>query len=128
MKGGKAWLQTCAPPRNQPGHKRKMDTAILRLHCADTKGIVYNVSKFIFERGGNIITSSQHKEELDEQFFMRVHFDCADIASTREELLQGLAELAGQFSMETQITFSEDRLSRIDKLTLKGGNLRVAPS
>ncbi len=86
-----------------------MDTAILRLHCADTKGIVYNVSKFIFERGGNIITSSQHKEELDEQFFMRVHFDCADIASTREELLQGLAELAGQFSMETQITFSEDR-------------------
>jgi len=85
-----------------------MGTATLRLHCKDTRGIVYNVSKFIFERGGNIITSSQHKEELDEQFFMRVHFDCSDVSATRQELLGDLAELGGQFAMQTELTFSED--------------------
>ena len=48
-------------------------TATLLLHCPDTKGIVYEVSRFIYENGGNIIDAQQHRE--DRQPLMRVHFD-----------------------------------------------------
>lgn len=85
-----------------------MSTAILRLHCPDSPGIVYAVSKFLFERGGNIIDAQQYTEELGNRFFMRVHFDRAGLKVSREELEAGLAEVARQFAMETELSYSED--------------------
>jgi formyltetrahydrofolate hydrolase len=32
----------------------------LLIACPDQKGIVYEVTKFVFENGGNIIDSQQH--------------------------------------------------------------------
>lgn len=86
-----------------------MLSAILRLHCPDSKGIVYHVSRFIFEHGGNIIQAEQHTEELDNRFFMRVHFDCTDLKVSRQEMMSGVAELANMFSMETQLSFSDQQ-------------------
>lgn len=86
-----------------------MSTAVLRLHCKDTKGIVYNVSRFIFERGGNIISSQQHLEELDQQFFMRVHFDRAAMTIPRAQLEAELAGLAAGLGMQAELSFEEDR-------------------
>lgn len=86
-----------------------MATAIIRLHCKDVEGIVYNVSKFIFEAGGNIIESRQHKEELDDRFFMRVHFDLAKVAASRRQLDEGFAEVAAKFGMDYEIDYSDDR-------------------
>ena len=86
-----------------------MSTAVLRLNCQDQKGIVFNVSKFIFERGGNIISSQQHAEELDQRFFMRVHFDRTAMTISREALETELAELAGRFQMQAELSFEEDR-------------------
>jgi len=84
-------------------------TAILRLHCPDVPGIVYNVARFIFERGGNIIHAQQHKEEIDNRFFMRVHFDCASMNVTKTQFHKELSELAEQFKMETSISFGDER-------------------
>lgn len=84
-------------------------TAVLRLHCTDVPGIVYNVARFIFERGGNIIHAQQHKEEIDNRFFMRVKFDCSGMNVTKSQFQKELAELAGQFQMETSISFGDDR-------------------
>lgn len=84
-------------------------TAILRLHCPDVPGIVYNVARFIFERGGNIIHAQQHKEEIDNRFFMRVHFDCSGMNVTKAQFHKELADLAGQFKMETSISFGDER-------------------
>ncbi len=84
-------------------------TAILRLHCPDVPGIVYNVARFIFERGGNIIHAQQHKEEIDNRFFMRVHFDCSSMNVTKAQFHKELSELAGQFKMETSISFGDER-------------------
>lgn len=84
-------------------------TATLILHCDDVKGIVYHVSRFIFENGGNIINAQQHAEPLDNRFFMRVHFDCSDLKCTRTELRAALAELAGRFGMETGLRFDDER-------------------
>lgn len=86
-----------------------MQTAVLQLNCNDAKGIVYNVSKFLFERGGNIIDAQQHTEELDNRFFMRVHFDRAGMRAGKEELRRDLAELAARFGMQTELSFGDER-------------------
>ncbi len=73
------------------------------------KGIVFHVSQFIYELGGNIITSSQHYEQLDEQFFMRVHFDISDLKVTRQEMKSSLNTLSDKYQMTTNLTFSDQR-------------------
>lgn len=85
------------------------ETATLTLHCEDVKGIVYHVSRFIFENGGNIINAQQHAETLDSRFFMRVHFDCSGMGRSRGELRGDLAKLAAEFGMETSLSFSGER-------------------
>lgn len=84
-------------------------TATLRLHCKDARGIVYNVSRFIFERGGNIIDAQQHTEQLDNRFFMRVHLDRAGMTVTKQELRAGLDALAAEFGMHVALSFSDER-------------------
>ena len=83
--------------------------ATLLLHCPDTKGIVYEVSRFIFSRGGNIIDAQQHREEIDNRFFMRVHFDASDMGMPPEKLREELHELAEQFEMVYRLDFSHER-------------------
>ncbi|MBF0244857.1 MAG: formyltetrahydrofolate deformylase, partial [Planctomycetes bacterium] len=95
-----------------------MTSAILKLNCADVKGIVYRVSEFIFERGGNIISSKQHKEELGDRFFMRVHFDIDELKCTRSRLEEDLRELALRFKMDAELSFS-DRKKHIAVLVSK---------
>lgn len=92
-------------------------TATLLLHCPDTPGIVYEVSRFIFTRGGNIIDAQQHHEEIDNRFFMRVHFD-ASAMPARELLHQELDELAARFGMDCRLVFS-DQPQRIAVLVSK---------
>lgn len=89
--------------------KSPAQTATLRLNCRDAKGIVYNVSKFIFERGGNIIDAQQHTEELDNRFFMRVYFDRAGMSATKKEMRDDLNRLAEQFDMHAEWSFSDER-------------------
>lgn len=84
-------------------------SAVLQLHCPDVPGIVYNVAKFIYERGGNIIDAQQHKEEIDNRFFMRVHFDTTYMNVTKSQFQKELADLATQFQMETTLTFGDER-------------------
>lgn len=86
-----------------------METAILRLHCRDVKGIVYNVTRFIYEHNGNIINAEQHAETINNRFFMRVFFDCSALDCTREVFSKGLKELALQFEMCTELTFSDQK-------------------
>lgn len=85
-----------------------MKSAVLQLNCPDSRGIVYNVSKFLYELGANIIDAQQYTEELDNRFFMRVHFDRAGMSATREALEAGLHTLAGTYQMETSLAYSED--------------------
>ena len=84
-------------------------SAVLKLHCPDVPGIVYNVARFIFERGGNIIHAQQHKEEIDNRFFMRVYFDYSNMNITKSQFQKELQELAQQFKMDTALSFSNER-------------------
>ena len=73
------------------------------------KGIVYHVSRYLFECGANIVNAEQHAESIDNRFFMRVYFDCASLNRTREEFQAGLAQVATEFDMETHLSFSDRR-------------------
>lgn len=86
-----------------------MQTATIKLNCYDIPGIVYNVSKFLFDRGGNIIHSQQHTEQLDSRFFMRVHFDRSNMNVTKQELWRDLQALAKQFEMDIDLSYSDER-------------------
>ncbi len=86
-----------------------MHTAGLRLNSEDKKGIVYNVSKFLYERGGNIIDAQQHTEQLDNRFFMRVHFDRREMQCTKQELKRQLGGLAAANNMEVEVAFNDER-------------------
>lgn len=86
-----------------------METAVLKLHCQDVEGIVYHISRYIYESGGNIINAEQHAESLDNRFFMRVYFDCSQLNCTRDDFRRGLEPLAAQFDMETHLSFSDQR-------------------
>jgi formyltetrahydrofolate deformylase len=83
--------------------------ANLLLHCPDAKGIVYEVSRFLFTRGGNIIDAQQHREEMDNQFFMRVHFDAGDMDNPREQLADDLGALSEEFEMTCKLQFGDAR-------------------
>ncbi len=82
-----------------------MNSAVLTIQCADARGIVYNVARFIFERGGNLIDSQQYTEELESRFFMRVHFDGGDL----DEIARELPAFADEHGMEAALSRSTQR-------------------
>ncbi|NQZ58956.1 MAG: formyltetrahydrofolate deformylase [Lentisphaeraceae bacterium] len=84
-----------------------MSQAVLKLCCVDQRGIAYDVSRVIFENGGNVLDSQQHREELDNQFFMYVKFDLAAMSCTRKELLDGMAAIATRYEMDWSLNFSD---------------------
>ena len=65
----------------------------LLIQCPDQKGIVYEVTKFIAENGGNIIDSQQHS--VDGNFFMRLEIDIAS-----DELAAKFETIAAKFKMD----------------------------
>lgn len=81
-----------------------MQDYILTVSCPDTTGIVYNVSKFLYERQCNIIDSAQFGDESTGLFFLRVHFNLGsetqlsiDDLSTQFKAVGQLFEMNFQF-------------------------------
>lgn len=75
-----------------------MSTAVLKISCPDRKGIVAEVCQILADCSANIIDAQQHREELDEQFFMYVKFDCSELNCDRsilETRLKAKSELIG---------------------------------
>jgi formyltetrahydrofolate deformylase len=46
---------------------------VLSISCPDRRGIVAEVTKFLFERNCNILDSQQFGDRGNGRFFMRVH-------------------------------------------------------
>ena len=74
---------------------------VLTLTCPESPGIVYSVSRFIMENGGNINASHQFDDRLTDTFFMRVQFRAPD--ATVEKLRQGFTAVAQEFAMAWQL-------------------------
>jgi formyltetrahydrofolate deformylase len=74
---------------------------VLTLTCPDTPGIVYAVSSFLVQQGGNISQSQQFDDRLEDQFFMRVQFSVEHVAVGA--LREAFARVADAFQMTWQI-------------------------
>src|SRR5688572_23353894 len=89
-------LENRMAPRLAAGHEY-----VLTVSCPDTPGIVYAVSSFLVQQGGNISQSQQFDDRLSEQFFMRVQFAVED--GSLADLRTGFARVAQAFQMSWQI-------------------------
>jgi formyltetrahydrofolate deformylase len=74
---------------------------VLTLTCPEAPGIVFAVSRFVMEHGGNISASHQFDDRLTDTFFMRVQFRVD--ATDADQLRQDFTPVAGQFSMAWQL-------------------------
>lgn len=80
----------------------------LLISCPDQKGIVFEVTKFISENGGNIIDSQQHSLGLDSKFFMRLE---VDISKSPDELTKAFQTIADRFSMDFKFSSGKKRMA-----------------
>lgn len=82
----------------------------LLVKCPDRPGIVAAVSKFLSDFQANIIESSQYSSDPEGgTFFLRIEFDCPDLAEKQTVMEAHFEDLAGPFSMDYQFTYKEDR-------------------
>jgi formyltetrahydrofolate deformylase len=75
---------------------------VLTITCPDTPGIVYAVSSFLVQHGGDIRQSQQFDDHVTDQFFMRVQFTLPGAADV-EALRAAFARVAVAFSMSWQL-------------------------
>jgi formyltetrahydrofolate deformylase len=74
---------------------------VLTLTCPEAPGIVFAVSGFVMEHGGNISASHQFDDRLTDRFFMRVQFRLD--GTNVEDLRRKFAPVARQFAMAWQL-------------------------
>ena len=86
-----------------------MKTAVLKINCPDRKGIVAEVCQIIAECSGNILDAQQHREDLDDQFFMYVRFDIADKNCDKCELEFKLKEKSDKLGFDWEISYSDEK-------------------
>jgi formyltetrahydrofolate deformylase len=77
------------------------DEYVLTLTCPEGPGIVFAVSRFVMEHGGNISASHQFDDRLTDRFFMRVQFRLE--RADADALRQDFAPVARQFAMAWQL-------------------------
>lgn len=85
------------------------ESAILLISCPDKKGIVFNVSNFIFSNNGNILRSDQHADEESGTFFMRIEWDLDGFKIEKNAIAKVFESIASEYSMNWQLHFSAKR-------------------
>ncbi len=82
------------------------DTATLLISCPDHRGIVAEVTHFIFTYNGNILHSDQHNDDETGTFFMRIEWDLVDFTIKKDKIPQAFEAIAEKFQMQWRIEFS----------------------
>lgn len=90
--------------------RRNKNSAILLMHCPDNKGIVAQVTAFINDNNGNIITLDEHVDRLDKVFYMRIEWELDDFMIPQEKIADFFGTLiAARYNMIWDIYFSDKR-------------------
>ena len=92
-------------------------TNVLTLTCPDRPGLVYAVTRWIAESGGNLLDSQQFTDTSDGEFFLRVHFEHPQEAG---ELHASFDEVASEHSMAFRLTVAEKPLRTLVLVTTEG--------
>jgi len=84
-------------------------SAILLIHCPDSKGIVATVSEFIFRNNGNITNLDQHVDVKRNVFFMRIAWELDNFIIPNDKIGEYFDTLiAKKFDMQWQLHFSHE--------------------
>lgn len=84
-----------------------MNKAILLIQCPDQKGIVSEVSGFLYSYNGNILEVDQHVDEEMGLFFMRAAWELDSFFLKKDEIaLRFEAEVGLQFGMVFKLYFN----------------------
>ncbi len=89
-----------------------MSNAILRVHCADRKGIIAGLSDFVFRHGGNILDLDQHTDPDGGRFFMRLVWSMGRFGLDVEGVHLALDVYARSFGLTWELSY-DDRRDRV---------------
>jgi formyltetrahydrofolate deformylase len=84
--------------------------AILLFSCPDQKGLVSQISNFIFENGGNIISLHEHVDTIEKVFFMRVVWDMEGFGIPRGKIEEIFTPVAEKLKATWKINFAGKKL------------------
>jgi formyltetrahydrofolate deformylase len=86
------------------------NSAILLIHCPDHKGIVADVTEFINNNNGNIITLDEHVDRLDKVFYMRIEWELEEFLIPQEKIADYFGTcIAAKYDMSWNVYFSDQR-------------------
>lgn len=78
----------------------------LLISCPDRPGIVAKVSRFLYERGANILESDQHSTDpASGTFFIRIEFEIGEIGTLEKEFVK----VAERFGMAWRLASVQNR-------------------
>ena len=84
-----------------------MNKAILIIQCPDQKGIVAEVSRFLYGYNGNILEVDQHVDEEMGMFFMRASWELDSFGLKEEKIKERFqTEVGEKFGMEFNLHFN----------------------
>lgn len=84
-----------------------MNKAILLIQCPDKKGIVSEVSRFLYSYNGNILEVDQHVDEEMGLFFMRAAWELDSFSLKKDEIATRFeTEIGQKFGMEFKLHFN----------------------
>lgn len=87
------------------------DRAVLLISCKDSKGIVAEVTSFIYRHNGNIISADQYTDFDEEQFFMRLEWELDGFEIDRDSVPEKFEHIRKKFFMKYDIFFSNNKPS-----------------
>lgn len=83
--------------------------AILLLSCKDQKGLVYKITKLIYELKGNIIDLDEHVDQIEKMFFVRVAWNFDESKNSKSEITESFSLLAGEFNSKWEVKFEDEK-------------------
>lgn len=84
-----------------------MKKAILLIQCPDQKGIVAEVSQFLYSYKGNILEIDQHVDKGLSLFFMRAAWELDSFSLEKEKIAQQFEkEIGAKFKMDFKLHFN----------------------
>ena len=84
------------------------NSAILLIHCPDRKGLVAEISTFLYRHGANILHADQHRDHEEEMFFMRIEWDMSDFKLNDAGFEREFGSIAGRLGLTWRVEYSRD--------------------